>query len=38
MRPEHGKIWQVATTVEEAVDLLYTIPGWNKEIRKFAAI
>ena len=38
MRPEHGKIWQVATTVEEAVDLLYTTPVWNKEIRKFAAI
>lgn len=38
MRPEHGKIWQVATTVEEAVDLLYTTPVWNKEIRKFATI
>ena len=38
MRPEHGKIWQVATTVEEAVDLLYTTPVWNKEIRKFTAI
>lgn len=38
MRSEHGKIWQVATTVEEAVDLLYTTPVWNKEIRKFAAI
>lgn len=38
MRPEHGKIWQVATTIEEAVDLLYTTPVWNKEIRKFAAI
>lgn len=38
MRPEHGKIWQVATTPEEAVDLLYTTPLWSKEIRKFAAI
>lgn len=38
MRPEHGKIWQVATSPQEAVELLYQTPVWSKEIRKFAAI
>ena len=38
MRPEHIKLWEVANTPEEAIDLLYTIPMWNKEFRKFAAI
>ena len=38
MRPEHQGIWQVATTAQEAIDLLYVTPQWNKEIRKFAAI
>lgn len=38
MRPEHLKLWEVANNPEEAVDLLYSIPLWNKEFRKFAAI
>ena len=38
MRPEHGNIWVVANTPEEAVQLLYDTPAWEKEIRKFAAI
>ena len=38
MRPEHGNIWVVANTPEEAVQLLYDTPVWSKEIRKFAAI
>lgn len=38
MRPEHGAIWQVANTPQEALDLLHTTPLWSKEIRKFAAI
>lgn len=38
MRPEHGNIWVVANTPEEAVQLLYDTPMWSKEIRKFAAI
>lgn len=38
MREEHRNLWQVASTPEEAVDLLYAIPYWSKEIRKFAAI
>lgn len=38
MRTEHGNIWQVATTPEEAINFLFTMPKWSKEIRKFAAI
>ncbi len=38
MRTEHQAIWKVATTPQEAIELLYTTPYWNKEVRKFAAI
>jgi len=38
MRPQHAAIWSVAHTPEEAVDLLFTTPKWDKEMRKFAAI
>lgn len=38
MRPEHGAIWQVATSPQEAIDLLHTTPLWDKNVRKFAAI
>ena len=38
MRQEHGHIWQVATTPQEALNLLYSTPLWSKDIRKFAAI
>lgn len=38
MRPEHGNIWVVAHTPEEAVQLLYDTPVWSKDIRKIAAI
>lgn len=38
MRPQHGEIWRVAKTPEEALNLLYTTPVWNKNVRKFAAI
>lgn len=38
MRQEHKKMWEVANTPEEAVDLLYKMPLWDKEFRKFAAI
>lgn len=38
MRRQHGDIWKVARTPEEAVDLLYTTPVWDASIRKFAAI
>ena len=38
MRRQHGDIWKVASTPEEAVELLYTTPKWDISIRKFAAI
>lgn len=38
MRREHGDIWKVAQTSEEAVKLLYETPVWDVSIRKFAAI
>lgn len=38
MRKEHGHIWVVASTPEEAIELLHTTPIWDKEIRKIAAI
>lgn len=38
MRPEHGALWHVARTPAEALDLLYTIPRWDKNLRKFAAL
>ena len=38
MRPEHQNIWQVATSAQQAIELLYTAPIWNKDVRKFAAI
>lgn len=38
MRRQHGDIWHVAATPEEALDLVYTIPVWDASIRKFAAV
>ena len=38
MRRQHGDIWKVEQTPEEAVQLLYEIPVWDISIRKFAAI
>lgn len=38
MRRQHGTIWQVAQTPDEALQLLYTTPIWSKDIRKFAVI
>lgn len=38
MRRQHGDIWKVAQTSEEAVQLLYETPVWDISIRKFAAI
>ena len=38
MRRQHGEIWHVATTPEEAVELIYTVPVWDASIRKFSAI
>jgi len=38
MRNIHAGIWRVATTPEEAVEMVLTTPQWDKSIRKFAAI
>ena len=38
MRLQHGAIWAVASTPEEAVELIHTTPLWDASIRKFAAI
>ena len=38
MRKIHAEIWQVATTPQEAIDLLFSTPNWDRSVRKFAAI
>lgn len=38
MRMQHGAIWHVAQTPQEAVELIHTIPLWDVSVRKFAAI
>ena len=38
MREQHGAIWHVASTPQEAIDLIHTTPIWDSSIRKFAAI
>ena len=38
MRREHANIWVVAKTPKKAVELLYSTPMWDKEVRKFAAL
>lgn len=38
MRDIHTHIWRVATTPEEAIELLLNTPDWDKNVRKFAAI
>ncbi len=38
MRVQHGAIWHVARTPQEAVELIYSTPLWDASIRKFAAI
>ncbi len=38
MRNRHRDIWCVSSTPEEAVDLLYHIPVWDKTICKYSTI
>lgn len=38
MRRQHGDIWKVADTPQEALELIYDTPVWDSSIRKFAAI
>ena len=38
MREQHRALWTVAPSVDEAVDMLYSTPDWDSNLRKFAAI
>lgn len=38
MRPQHESMWGVAETPEQAIELIYSMPRWDKNTRKFAAI
>ncbi|MDR0894736.1 MAG: TIGR00730 family Rossman fold protein [Prevotellaceae bacterium] len=38
MRTGHAALWEVATTPQEAIELIYSLPLWDKTMRKFAAI
>ncbi len=38
MRERHNEIWRVASTPEEAIDLVLSTPLWDASVRKFAAI
>lgn len=38
MRPEHTRMWQVALTPDEALEILENAPAWDPSIRKIAAI
>lgn len=34
----HGDIWSVATTPEEALEIIEATPVWDREVRKYAAL
>lgn len=38
MRVQHGSIWHVAQTADEAIEAIRATPLWDVSIRKFAAI
>lgn len=38
MRQQHLDIWRVASTAEEAVEMLLNTPKWDSSVRRFAAI
>ena len=38
MRPQHHKIWEVADTPQQALELIFNTPTWDSSIRKFAAL
>lgn len=38
MRAQHGNIWSVANTPEEALEQIYNTPRWDVSIRKIAAV
>ena len=38
MRPQHAGLWVVASTPEEAVELIHTEPVWDASVRKLALV
>lgn len=38
MRVQHGDIWRVASTADEALEMLLNTPQWDTSVRRFAAI
>lgn len=38
MRPQHQRLWAVAETAQEAVQLIHCEPLWDPNLRKIAAI
>lgn len=38
MRPEHSRMWCVASTPQEAIEALRNAPEWDGKLRKIAAI
>ena len=34
----HSRIWSIATTPEEAVEIIRKTPRWNESVRKYAAL
>lgn len=38
MRPQHTRMWSVAQSAEEAIDLIHSLPEWDRGVRRWAAI
>lgn len=38
MRPQHQRLWAVAETAEEALQIMFNEPLWDPSLRKIAAI
>lgn len=38
MRPQHARLWAVASTPEEAVELIHSEPVWDAAVRKLALV
>jgi uncharacterized protein (TIGR00730 family) len=38
MRPQHAGLWAVASTPEEAVELIHSEPVWDAAVRKLALV
>ena len=38
MGPAHASLWHVASTPDEAVELIHSLPQWDNSVSKFAAL